>query len=154
MAAPKFDHLTPRERDCLRLVGEGRSSKEIAKALNISPHTVNEYVRSAVGKLGAENRRAAARQLVAEEAAPSPELLGDKPPEVAPDANFSASAPGSRETGGRHWRLPFLRQGRQFNDLTALQRLGWIVLGAVAIVILFSQLSQGMLVIQSMFRGR
>jgi DNA-binding CsgD family transcriptional regulator len=147
--------LSPRERDCLRLVGQARSSKEIAIELGLSPFTVDEYVRSAVTKLGARNRREAARLIeAATPAAPSPEKLGDEPTRLAePGLSPAAMTPAGRE-GGPKWRLPFLRQGRRYNDLGWRDRLLWIVVGAVAIIVLFSQLANGMQVIESMFRGR
>jgi len=52
--------LTPREREVLRLLAEGRSNKEIAAALFISPRTVARHVAGILGKLGAANRRDAA----------------------------------------------------------------------------------------------
>lgn len=146
--------LSPRERDCLRLVGQARSSKEIAIELGLSPFTVDEYVRSAVAKLGARNRREAARLIKVSTVATSPEKLGDEPARLAePDLSPAAMEPAGRK-GGPTWRLPFLRQGRRYNDLGWRDRLLWIVVGAVAIIVLFSQLANGMQVIESMFRGR
>lgn len=151
----RLTQLTPRERDCLRLVGQARSSKEIAIELGLSPFTVDEYVRSATTKLGARNRRDAARQVKAGEAvSPPPEKLGDEPPPLAePAPQPAAMAPAGQE-GEPKRRLPFLRQGRRYNDLGWRERLLWIVAGAVAIIVLFSQLANGMQVIESMFRGR
>lgn len=48
--------LSRRERECLHAVAGGASSKAIAQRLAISAHTVNEYVESAMRKLGAVNR--------------------------------------------------------------------------------------------------
>lgn len=50
------DPLTDRERQVLRLAGEGRSSAEIADALALSQGTVRNYLSEAIGKLGAGNR--------------------------------------------------------------------------------------------------
>lgn len=50
------DPLTDRERQVLRLAGEGRSSAEIAEALSLSQGTVRNYLSEAIGKLGAGNR--------------------------------------------------------------------------------------------------
>lgn len=50
------DPLTDRERQVLRLAGEGRSSAEIAEALALSQGTVRNYLSEAIGKLGAGNR--------------------------------------------------------------------------------------------------
>ena len=50
------DPLTERERQVLRLAGEGVSSAEIAARLNLSQGTVRNYLSEAIGKLGAANR--------------------------------------------------------------------------------------------------
>lgn len=55
------DPLSGREREVLRLAGEGRSSAEIAGALHLSEGTVRNYLSEAIGKLGAANRTEAAR---------------------------------------------------------------------------------------------
>ena len=55
------DPLNERERQVLRLAGEGRSAGEIASALNLSPGTVRNYLSEAIGKLGVGNRIEAAR---------------------------------------------------------------------------------------------
>jgi two-component system response regulator DesR len=55
------DPLTDRERQVLRLAGDGASSEEIAKKLSLSDGTVRNYLSDAIGKLGAVNRVDAAR---------------------------------------------------------------------------------------------
>ena len=55
------DPLTDRERQVLRLAGEGRSSAEIGAALALSDGTVRNYLSEAIGKLGVGNRIEAAR---------------------------------------------------------------------------------------------
>jgi two-component system response regulator DesR len=55
------DPLTDRERQALRLAGEGLSSGEIALTLHLSEGTVRNYLSEAIGKLGAANRVEAAR---------------------------------------------------------------------------------------------
>jgi pimeloyl-ACP methyl ester carboxylesterase/DNA-binding CsgD family transcriptional regulator len=52
--------LTPRERDVLRLVAEGKSDAEIARELVLSPHTVHRHVANILRKLGLHSRAAAA----------------------------------------------------------------------------------------------
>ena len=51
--------LTPRERDVLELLAEGRSNDEIALALGVRTTTVRFHVRALLAKLDAENRTAA-----------------------------------------------------------------------------------------------
>ena len=48
--------LSPREREVLALVAEGRSNKAIAEALSVSPNTVKTHVASLLNKLDAESR--------------------------------------------------------------------------------------------------
>ena len=50
------DPLTERERQVLRLAGEGRSSGEIARQVHLSEGTVRNYLSEAISKLGASNR--------------------------------------------------------------------------------------------------
>jgi len=50
------DPLNDRERQVLRLAGEGQSAGEIAAALNLSHGTVRNYLSEAIGKLGVGNR--------------------------------------------------------------------------------------------------
>lgn len=61
----KLSLLTPQERECLRLVAQQRSSKEIAQELGISKASVDTYCNRARAKLGVTSRREAA-QLVLE----------------------------------------------------------------------------------------
>jgi DNA-binding NarL/FixJ family response regulator len=49
------DGLTPRERDVVRLIAEGRSTKQIAPELQISTRTVETHRRRAMEKLGLKN---------------------------------------------------------------------------------------------------
>lgn len=55
------DPLTDRERQVLRLAGEGQTSAEIAGELHLSDGTVRNYLSEAISKLGAGNRVEAAR---------------------------------------------------------------------------------------------
>jgi DNA-binding NarL/FixJ family response regulator len=48
--------LSPRERQVLRLVAEGLSTKQIARKLAITERTVKFHVASILNKLGADNR--------------------------------------------------------------------------------------------------
>ena len=50
------DIVAPREVDCLAWVARGASSKQIARHLGLSMHTVNAYLASARRKLKAGSR--------------------------------------------------------------------------------------------------
>ncbi|MCA2217354.1 response regulator transcription factor [Jidongwangia harbinensis] len=53
--------LTPRERDVLRLAAEGRSVREIAAALFLTPGTIRTYLSTITHKVGARSRLDAIR---------------------------------------------------------------------------------------------
>jgi two-component system response regulator DesR len=55
------DPLTDRERQVLRMAGEGQTSADIASTLHLSEGTVRNYLSEAINKLGAGNRVEAAR---------------------------------------------------------------------------------------------
>ena len=50
-----LDMLAPREIQVLRLVAEGKTSKEIAVALDLREHTVRSYRKTMMRKLGVNN---------------------------------------------------------------------------------------------------
>lgn len=53
--------LTARQADCIALVAQGFSSKEIARELGISPSTVDNHIAIAMHQYGFPNRQAVAR---------------------------------------------------------------------------------------------
>jgi two-component system response regulator DesR len=55
------DPLTDRERQVLRLAGEGRNGPDIAEELQLSEGTVRNYLSEAISKIGGRNRIDAAR---------------------------------------------------------------------------------------------
>jgi two-component system, NarL family, response regulator LiaR len=48
--------LTPREMDVLRLLAQGQSNKEIARALHLVEETVKSHVRHILARLGVQSR--------------------------------------------------------------------------------------------------
>ena len=54
-----YDLLTPREREVLQLIAEGKSNKDIAEALGISVKTAGHHVQHIFDKTGARTRTAA-----------------------------------------------------------------------------------------------
>ncbi len=53
---PDLPSLTSREEEVLRLLAQGLSVKEMAKALGLSPDTVKDHLESLYGKLLVRNR--------------------------------------------------------------------------------------------------
>jgi DNA-binding NarL/FixJ family response regulator len=59
-AVSGLEALTPREREVLAQVAEGRSNREIARLLRMSEKTVKTHVSSVLAKLGVADRTQAA----------------------------------------------------------------------------------------------
>lgn len=146
--ADRIEKLTEGQRVCLRLVYDRLTSKDIARELGISPHTVDQRLRQAIELLGVQSRVDAARALAAFENNTTYQSLIYQPPHIAAGAGPAPVVPS--DTGDR-WRdtamvgeeqAPYLAfatsQPRSFipplpvrrgdrNDLTPLQRLGWTI---------------------------
>ena len=150
--AKRVAKLTPGQLDCLLLVDQHLSSKEIAAQLNISPHTVDQRIRNALQTLGVERRTQAAR-LVAQAQAFSEDpyqRLIHQSPHVEPTAAEGQSAgavrqqirhadragkagdPGfNTEQKFASWSslpLPFATKSHPRNEMSVGLRLLWIVL--------------------------
>lgn len=83
-ASDAVELLSPREKEILWLVGEGKSNQAISRALAISPWTVSSYLRRVFAKLGVSTR-AEAVALVLRRTCPGVLYQGDR-----------AHAPGGR----------------------------------------------------------
>ena len=92
--------LTDREREVLRLLLAGHTAKSIAIELDLSVHTVNDYLREARKKLGVSTSREAARILGDTEAQPpsrfGTEQIGMPPAAVDVDTPTPSQQPGER----------------------------------------------------------
>jgi DNA-binding CsgD family transcriptional regulator len=155
--AQKVARLTAGQLDCLRLVDQHLSSKEIAAELNISPHTVDQRIRQALQILGVERRTQAAR-IVARFKGPYQRLIHQSPYIPAgnqtgqPDAAVSHQirhADRAGEVGEAGFlteqrpasfrpplQLPFATRSNPRNEMSVAQRLFWIA--AIAIGAAFS----------------
>ncbi len=51
-----FDELTPREREILELIAQGKTNSEIAESLNLSPKTVSNNISNVLLKVQATDR--------------------------------------------------------------------------------------------------
>ena len=56
LAVPPPPHLTPRQVEVLRLLEQGRSTKQIAAELHLSTETVRNHVRRLFRALGVNTR--------------------------------------------------------------------------------------------------
>ena len=155
--ARRVARLTPAQLDCLRLVDQLMSSKEIAGELHISPHTVDQRIRQALAILGVERRTQAAR-IVAQYKGPYQRLIHQSPyiqldpSQGHPDAAVSlqirhADRAGEARGAGflteqrpaSSWsslQPPFATRSNPRNEMSVGQRLFWIA--AIAIGAAFS----------------
>jgi DNA-binding CsgD family transcriptional regulator len=117
--------LSERQRECLELVGQGLTSKEIARKLNLSPSTVDNHVRSALERLSIDDRRAAAR-ILQEQRTPVAQTTG--PPQSYEKEPFSLFA--LPPLGGR---LNQLSMHRRAWHIIQIALMG--VMGMTAVII-------------------
>lgn len=133
MSTAPNPELNDRHRECLALVYVGRESKEIAALLNLSPGTVDGYLKAASKRLGVSGRRAAAAAYA--QASPD-ELrrilqrldvtsipLADQQLGLA-DRGVATARPALSR---KHFGLPVPTRERRWNDLPGWQRIGWSV---------------------------
>jgi len=55
-ASTVVESLSPRERNILERIGQGRSNKEIARELGIAPETVKSHIKNIFIKLAVDRR--------------------------------------------------------------------------------------------------
>ena len=75
-AADPLAQLTPRETDVLKGLAQGRSNREIARALSVSEETVKSHVSSILAKLGLADRTQAAIFALQRRLVPLDQALG------------------------------------------------------------------------------
>jgi|SRR5690348_7852400 len=155
--AERVARLSSGQLDCLRLVDQHLSSKEIAGELKISPHTVDQRIRQSLQILGVERRTQAAR-IVAQYSGPyqrlihqSPYIPGEAPtgqPETAVGIQIR-HADRAGEVGEASFlteqrpvsfrsslQPPFATRSNPRNEMSVGQRLFWVA--AIAIGAAFS----------------
>jgi DNA-binding CsgD family transcriptional regulator len=148
--------LSPGQVECLLLVDQHLSSKEIAVRLAISSHTVDQRIRGALEKLGVERRGEAARMVASVHGASlnpyqrlihqSPHIddtlakghLGGAVSHQIRHADRAGKASPSgvitEQRSGGAWsslQLPFATKSHPSNVMSVGQKLLWIVLIAI-----------------------
>lgn len=154
--AAKVSRLSQGQVDCLLLVDQHLSSKEIAQRLGISSHTVDQRIRGALEKLGVERRGEAARIVAAalDPAEQAYQWLIHQSPHMddQPDSGHQTEAvsnqirhadrvgeagpPGVKTeqrsgTSRPPLQMPFATRNRPSNEMGVGQRLLWILLIAL-----------------------
>jgi DNA-binding CsgD family transcriptional regulator len=114
--------LTQGQIECLLLVQQHLTSKEIATRLGISPHTVDQRVRLALRTLGCRSRFHAARLLSAEHSPAAMFQWGAASNEPYVE-QFRPRSKGRRGS----LPLPFATSGNPINEMSVALRLLWIL---------------------------
>lgn len=117
-----IERLTPGQIECLLLVKQHLTSKEIALRLGISPHTVDQRVRLALRAFGCKNRFHAARLI---SSGPSSAAMFQwRKAHHEPFAEQVRRQPMGRR---RPIPLPFATSDNPKNEMSVALRLLWIV---------------------------
>lgn len=166
MGPERLSRLTEGQLACLRLVSRHLTSKQIARQLGISKDTVDQRLDRARRTLGVANRYEAATALADFERkyhrivyepgaiADEPEADESWPQSSVGEARLSGAKLTVREEQAQFAidvpyraaapRLPIARFGEERNDLTTLERLGWIAVIAIAVPVLLGSLIGGL----------
>jgi DNA-binding CsgD family transcriptional regulator len=168
MNADRIERLTDKQRECLRMVYRHMETKEIARALGLSPDGVTQRIKTAMKTLGVDRRRDAARILAeAEGLSPYPRhVYPSRDIASAPEpAMFAPSTEGGRQYGAtmvgamreeqsafeaapslrpRGFQLPLPIRGGRPNDLNSWHRLGWILAVMLMIAFMFGVFLAGL----------
>lgn len=119
----RLSKLTEGQKACLRLVYRHMSSKDIARELGISPHTVDARLRAAIHSLGVANRTEAALQLAAHEAGAAYQSPVYQSPYVAAPRASTMLAPdndaGDQDEERDTYRLPDAGPARRVAEAVA-----------------------------------
>ncbi|MGB5725389.1 MAG: helix-turn-helix transcriptional regulator [Parasphingorhabdus sp.] len=170
MTNPAVDRLNDGQRDCLRLVLAHHNSKEIARELGISPHTVDQRLRTAMRILNVHSRFEAAREFAALDTEDGYQPLIYQMPDVErarknERLGSSIGGPGTERTGSiddvgnadsrsafkaleqsenRRRPLPIPRYRGEKNSLATVERIGWILAIAIGSALSFGGLIAGL----------
>lgn len=150
MDADRLARLSEPQRTCLRMVFMHMSSKDIARELGISPHTVDQRLKAAIQILGVDSRVEAARMLARHEGGGTYQPLVYQSPDIAApapsvpihalidheDADRLAGRAMREDQAGfdlafHHPRtaasLPLPIRGARPDDIGPWKRIGWAV---------------------------
>lgn len=79
----RISRLTERQKDCLKLVADGYTAKEIGRMLGISYSTVNNHLQAAIQLLEVGGRKEAARLYAQATRNPPRQRVPSEPPQLA-----------------------------------------------------------------------
>ncbi|QPQ54290.1 helix-turn-helix transcriptional regulator [Allosphingosinicella flava] len=163
--------LTDGQKACLRMVYRHMSSKDIARSLGISPHTVDQRLRIAMHTLGVCSRIEAARLLAHHENGAYQPIIYQAP-DIASSLSAAEPEPLARsepegQADGRHFRqaqafysadpmperrlpLPLRKRGGRHNGLGTKDTLIWVVAIPILAMVAVGMLATGLNVLATL----
>ena len=143
MESNRLNLLTLKEREILAHVADLRQSKEIAPLVGLSNLTVDTYIKRIVAKLGAADRKDAARLYREASRAPVP-TVGTQPAAIAADPAAEAVIPPPGIGEGSDAALLSSAVRQRLNELSWWQRGVGIMVIAIGAAIAFGGVSAGL----------
>ncbi|UKK85770.1 helix-turn-helix transcriptional regulator [Sphingopyxis sp. BSN-002] len=136
-AASMAARLSDRQRECLILVKDGLTSKEIGRLLSLSPSTIDNHLNAAAERLGCSSRIVAARILeTAEQFAERGDLHSQ-----SEDNKAKFTHPDDLRLGSKAARNLLPPLGGATNDEPLIQRILHIGLIAIAATMAFAAIT-------------
>lgn len=148
-SAAIFDSLTEKQHEALALAARGMTSKEIARELGISPHSVDKRIDTVRSQLGHMPRTQLARayrhwdtgyETVTGDPFPLPPVTGDRAPRASQPEGETLPFHDSLAYGMQEdWEQehPWLHRGVKPSDLGVGARLMLVFVGAFFIAATF-----------------
>lgn len=138
-----LEKLSAAQVETLQHVFAHRSSKEIARIMGVSPHTVDERLRRAIRLLGVQSRIEAARLVAGNTASSAYQPLIYQPSELAPGSDASdeqTALSGKDRSDAFSIGYPFPTNARPINTHGLRERMIWPILIAFGTIMAFAAL--------------
>lgn len=138
-----IEKLTAVQVETLRHVLAHHNSKEIARLMGVSSHTVDARIKAAIRTLGVGSRQEAARMVAAAGIEPSYQPLAYQRPELVSNHRSEQETPVSEQHGASN--SPFLdapwpTRSRPYNVHGLRERVLWPILIAFGTIMAFAAL--------------
>ena len=134
--APLPTALTRRQMECMQLVRNGLTSKQIARELGISPRTVDQHIAAVIELLQVNNRMAAVTRLQEIELASEEEPAGNSPDQRSSEPNDERTGLGEAPKVQTDLPVILPKLGGKANAAPPEQRLRWVVRIAILSVMM------------------
>ncbi|WP_197411404.1 MULTISPECIES: response regulator transcription factor [unclassified Sphingopyxis] len=137
-AAALAARLSGRQRECLILVRNGLTSKEIGRLLSLAPSTVDNHLNAATERLGCSSRAIAAQILEMAEQFGDQSHIGNETKTSSNESEHSGDMTAHPRPRRSYFLPPF---GGSPNEETAARRITHIGLIAIAATMAFAAIT-------------